>query len=127
MNRSGYADNAVLRWLLVVTLVFAPLQGAFSAIEHVCDTDHSEMAVETTPCHHGDPVTKDDTASEKDCCEKNCVEGGCYGICSFFHITSSLPAFTQFLLHDTRVVLQANLSDLHFGRFTSPPFRPPQG
>lgn len=125
VNWTKHTDSTLLRWLLIVAVVFAPLQGALSMPGHVCHVDQSVTKVEPS-CHHSQTGAADNPASLEDPWCKDCANGNCGGACGFFHITFSLPAFAQFVFSETHFVMQPQVSDQQTGRVTSPPLRPPK-
>jgi hypothetical protein len=112
-----------LKGLLMMALVFAPIQGALSAPGHPCPADHhlAMMADNLDDSHH-----RTDTASEEHCCTQDCVSESCDIACGNVSVMPFLPIFTWIPLTNLYLVFQNYSLDAQTGRVTSPLLHPPQ-
>ena len=124
VNRTCNTDRYILNCLLIMAVVFTPLQGALSGLGNACPADHHTMATGERACDNHSANTA--TTSEKDRCSRDCNDGGCGCVCGLAHGTVFLPTVTQIPLIDRHPVFQVDPLNRKIGHITSPPLHPPQ-
>jgi hypothetical protein len=125
IKRSLITGNPALRWLLVMAMLVAPLQGAMSALGSNCHADHVMTTAEVVG--NGSQATVDaDVTPKKCCCEDACNQEVCDGGCDAAHSGFSLVSFAPVAVIDPHLPIQAQPLDQLVSHLVSPLLRPPQ-
>lgn len=125
LQRNPIIGYPALKWLLVIVLVFAPLQGVMSALGHDCHADPAMMVAEVSG---SDTSARADINIAKikclcDHCDDKVV---CDNVCNAAHIGAFLTGFAPSGLIEPRLLPQTQVSDQLFSYVVSPLLHPPQ-
>ncbi|MDT8388515.1 MAG: hypothetical protein RQ736_13480 [Thiogranum sp.] len=127
VHRNPITGYPALKWLLVMVLVFAPLQGARSALEDGCHSGHAMMAAEASGS--GPHAAADTDATQEQCLCDHCDDGGiCKGACdcNAAAVSAFQVGFAPLPVNTSRPPLQARVLEPFFSQFVSPLLHPPQ-
>ena len=127
VQRNPITDYPALKWLLVIALVFAPLQGAMSAFGHGCHADHAMMAAEVSSS--GTQAAAETDATEEACLCDHCDDNGvCDSACdcNAAPVSAFLIGVAPLAVSASRLPLQAQVLEQFFSHFVSPLLHPPQ-
>ncbi|MCO6414009.1 MAG: hypothetical protein J5I92_14805 [Thiogranum sp.] len=127
VQRNPITDSPALKWLLIIALVFAPLQGAVSAFGNGCHPDHAMMAAEVSGS--GAQAAADTDATQQECLCDHCGDNGicdsaCH--CNAAPASAFLTSFARLAVSDPRLPPRAQVLEPFFSHFVSPLLHPPQ-
>lgn len=129
VQRNLITGNPVLKWLLVMALVFVPFQGIMSMPAHDCHHDQA-MNHETTIVH----VTNNETlaavstiVTEENCCDHCDTNAVCDNACNVVHVDTFIIGLTASLvISEPHLLQQLQVLDAFHSQFDSPPLHPPK-
>lgn len=127
VQRNPITDHPALKWLLVIALVFAPLQVAMSAFGNDCHVDHVMMAAEVSSS--GTQAAVDTDVTEENCLCDHCAnkavcDSACD--CNAVPVSAFLIDFAPLAVSDPHLPPQVQVLEQLFSYFVSPLLHPPQ-
>lgn len=125
VQHNTITGHSALKWLLVVVLVFAPLQGALTAYDHDCHADH-EAAVDDRAGNSTLSVVDSDTTEKQCLCDDCSGQVACDSACNAAPNSVVLISFVPLRVSDLHPLLQAEAMERLVSHCVTPLLHPPK-